>query len=174
MTSPETLHMKNVANELSFPLVTHTTHLDIRFGCYGILKSCFSSGHVMDRLDCSCSVRCLGHKMGDTWRVRIQHLKETVSAFWRLLKHTFTITVAMVMTIWTQPRAEFTAYWNSAEGGLEGLPRVWIKKLTSITFALLSLLIRWLDDATRPNRPHQGKEMVAKDLDKLFYRSNET
>jgi hypothetical protein len=66
MTSPKTLHMKNVANELSFPLVTHMTHFDIRFGRYGISKSCFSSGHVMDRLDCSCSIRFLGHKMGDT------------------------------------------------------------------------------------------------------------
>jgi hypothetical protein len=43
MTSPETLHTKNVSNELSFPLVTHMTHFDIRFGCYGILKYCFGS-----------------------------------------------------------------------------------------------------------------------------------
>jgi hypothetical protein len=66
MTSPETSHMKNVANELSVPLVTHMTHFDIRFGRYGILNSYFSSGHVMDRLDCSCSVRILGHKTGET------------------------------------------------------------------------------------------------------------
>jgi hypothetical protein len=66
MSSPETSHTKNVANELSFPLVTHTTHFDIRFGRYGILNSCFSSGHVMDILDCSCSVRILGHMMGET------------------------------------------------------------------------------------------------------------
>jgi hypothetical protein len=66
MTSPETLHMKNVANELIFTLVTHMTQFDIQFGRYGILKSCFSSGHVIDRLDCSCSVRFLGHKMGET------------------------------------------------------------------------------------------------------------
>jgi hypothetical protein len=66
MTSPETSHMKNVANDLSFPLVTHMTHFDIRFGRYGILKSYFSFGHVMDRLDCSCSVRYLGHMMGET------------------------------------------------------------------------------------------------------------
>jgi hypothetical protein len=66
MTSPETSHTKNVANELSLPLVTHMTHFNIWFGCYGILNSCFSSGHVMDGLDCSCSVRFLGHKMGDT------------------------------------------------------------------------------------------------------------
>jgi hypothetical protein len=67
MTSQETLHTKNVANELSFPLVTHTTHFDIWFGRYGILKS-FSSGHAMDRLDCSWSVRFLGRKMGETFQ----------------------------------------------------------------------------------------------------------
>jgi hypothetical protein len=66
MTSQETSPMKNVANEFSFPLVTHMTYFDIRFGRYGILKSCFSSGHVVDRLGCSCSVRFLGHKMGET------------------------------------------------------------------------------------------------------------
>jgi hypothetical protein len=66
MTTPETLHMKNSTNELSFLLVTHTTHFEIRFGRYGILMSYFNSGHVMDRLDCSCSVRFLGHKMGET------------------------------------------------------------------------------------------------------------
>jgi hypothetical protein len=67
MTSPETSPTKNVANELSFPLVTHMTHFDIRFGRYSILKSCFSSGHVMDRLDYSCLVRFFGHKMGMTY-----------------------------------------------------------------------------------------------------------
>jgi hypothetical protein len=65
-SSQETSHLKNVANELSFPLVIDTTHFDIWFGRYGILNSCFSSGDVMDRLDCSCSVRFLGHKMGET------------------------------------------------------------------------------------------------------------
>jgi hypothetical protein len=38
--------MKNVANELSFPLVTPTTHFDKRFGRYFILKSCFSSRQI--------------------------------------------------------------------------------------------------------------------------------
>jgi hypothetical protein len=66
MTSLETSHTKNVVNELNFPLVTHTTHFDIQFGRYGILNSCFSSGHIMDRLDCSFSVRFLGRKMGET------------------------------------------------------------------------------------------------------------
>jgi hypothetical protein len=63
----ETSHMKNVSNELSFPLVTHMTHFDKRFGRYDILKSCFSSRHDLDRLDCSCSVRFLRHKMGGTF-----------------------------------------------------------------------------------------------------------
>jgi hypothetical protein len=66
MTSPETSFTKNVSNELIFLLVTHTTRFDIRFGCYGMLKSCFSSGQVMDRLDGGCLVRFLDHKMGDT------------------------------------------------------------------------------------------------------------
>jgi hypothetical protein len=57
MTFPETSHTKNVANELSFRLVTHMTHFNIRFGRFGILKSCFCSRHDLDRLDCSCSVR---------------------------------------------------------------------------------------------------------------------
>jgi hypothetical protein len=67
MTSPETSYMKNVTNELSFLLVTHTTRFNIRFGRYGVLKSCFSSGQVMDRLDGKCFIRFLGHKMGETY-----------------------------------------------------------------------------------------------------------
>jgi hypothetical protein len=57
MTSPKSSHMKNVTNELSFLLDTHTTHFGIRFGHYGNLKPCCSSGHMMDRLKCRCSVR---------------------------------------------------------------------------------------------------------------------
>jgi hypothetical protein len=66
MISPETSYTKNVANELSFQLVIYMTHFDIRFGRYDILNSCFSSGQVMDRSDCRCSVRFLGHKMGES------------------------------------------------------------------------------------------------------------
>jgi hypothetical protein len=66
MTSPEYSHTKNVANKLSFPLVTHTTHFGIGFGHYGNWKLCFSSGHAMDRLKYRCSVRFLGRKMGET------------------------------------------------------------------------------------------------------------
>jgi hypothetical protein len=60
------LQIKKVSNDLSSPLVTHTSCFGIRFSCYGILKSYYSTEHVMDRLDCSCSVRFLGHKMGET------------------------------------------------------------------------------------------------------------
>jgi hypothetical protein len=66
VTSPETSYTKNVANKLILLLVTHMTCFDIRFVRYGILKSCFSSGQVMNRLDCRCLVRFLGHRMGET------------------------------------------------------------------------------------------------------------
>jgi hypothetical protein len=51
MTSLETSYTKNVANKLSFLLVTDTTRFDVRFGLYGALNFCFSSEQVMDRLD---------------------------------------------------------------------------------------------------------------------------
>jgi hypothetical protein len=50
MTSPKILHMKNVINELSFPLVTHTTYFDTQFGSYGFLKSGYRAGHILGRL----------------------------------------------------------------------------------------------------------------------------
>jgi hypothetical protein len=46
MTSLVTLYTKNVANELSFLLVTHITCFDIRFSRYGFLKSGFSAGQI--------------------------------------------------------------------------------------------------------------------------------
>jgi hypothetical protein len=39
MISLKKLNMKLPANELSFPLVTHTVGSNVRFGSYGILKS---------------------------------------------------------------------------------------------------------------------------------------
>jgi hypothetical protein len=39
MTFLETLNTKVADNDLSFPLVTHMTLSDTRFGSYGILKS---------------------------------------------------------------------------------------------------------------------------------------
>jgi hypothetical protein len=66
MTFPETSHTKNVANEIIFPLVTHTTHFDIQFGRYSNLKPWFSSRHAMDRLKCMFSVTFLGSKIGES------------------------------------------------------------------------------------------------------------
>ena len=45
MTSPETLYKKDVVNKLIFLPVTHTTRFDIRFGCYGVLKSEHGAEH---------------------------------------------------------------------------------------------------------------------------------
>jgi hypothetical protein len=50
MTSPETSYTKNVTNELSFLLVTHMTHFDIRFGRYGFLKLGYGAELILDRL----------------------------------------------------------------------------------------------------------------------------
>jgi hypothetical protein len=50
MTFPETLNTKVADNELSFPLVTHMTYSDARFGSYGILKLRRGAENVLDRL----------------------------------------------------------------------------------------------------------------------------
>jgi hypothetical protein len=50
MTSPETSYMKNITDELSFLLVTHMTHFNIRFGHYRFLKSGYGAELVLDRL----------------------------------------------------------------------------------------------------------------------------
>jgi hypothetical protein len=99
MTSPATSYTKNVANKLSFLLITPTIRFDIRFGCYGVLKSCFSSGQVIDRLDCIVWSGFWATRWLRLARVWIQLLKKTKSVFRRLLKHTFLITVATVMAI---------------------------------------------------------------------------
>jgi hypothetical protein len=77
MTFLETSQKKNAANELSFPLVTHTTHFDIQFGYYGILKSCFSSRHVVDRLDCRCSVQFFATRCVRAARVWIPLIEDS-------------------------------------------------------------------------------------------------
>jgi hypothetical protein len=59
MTSPETSHTKNVTNELSFPVVTHTAHFDIRFDCYGILMSYFSSKRNCQGLNTTSKRNCV-------------------------------------------------------------------------------------------------------------------
>jgi hypothetical protein len=51
MTSPETLNTKVTINELSFPLVTHTTFFDARFDSYVMLMSGQGAEHLLDRLD---------------------------------------------------------------------------------------------------------------------------
>jgi hypothetical protein len=50
MTSPETSFTKNVADELSFLLVTHMSRFNIRFGRYGFLKSGYGAELILDRL----------------------------------------------------------------------------------------------------------------------------
>jgi hypothetical protein len=50
MTSPGTLYMKCVINELSFLLVTCRTYFGIRFDRYEFLKSGFDAGQILDRL----------------------------------------------------------------------------------------------------------------------------
>jgi hypothetical protein len=51
MTSPESLNTKVVINELSFPLVTHTTYSDARFDSYRILNSGQGAENFLDRLN---------------------------------------------------------------------------------------------------------------------------
>jgi RNA:NAD 2'-phosphotransferase (TPT1/KptA family) len=50
MTSLENSDMKNVAKKLSFLLVTHTTHFNIRFGRCGFLNSGYGAELILDRL----------------------------------------------------------------------------------------------------------------------------
>jgi hypothetical protein len=50
MTFLETLNTKVSDNELSFPLVTHMSYSDARFGSYGILKSEQGAENFLDRL----------------------------------------------------------------------------------------------------------------------------
>jgi hypothetical protein len=54
--------MKNVINELSFLLVTHTTYFNTRFGRYGILKSGYHADQILDRLGIQAKIQFLGHK----------------------------------------------------------------------------------------------------------------
>jgi hypothetical protein len=50
MASQETSYTKNVANKLSFLLVTHMTHFGTWFGRYGFLKSGYGAELILDRL----------------------------------------------------------------------------------------------------------------------------
>jgi hypothetical protein len=60
MASPKTFYTKDVVNELSFLLVTHTTYFDIRFGRYKFWKSGFNTDLVLDRL----GIHALGQAFG--------------------------------------------------------------------------------------------------------------
>jgi hypothetical protein len=60
MTSPETLYMKDVPNELIFRMVTHMTCFDIQFGPYRFLKSGFSARQILDSL----GIQVLGQVFG--------------------------------------------------------------------------------------------------------------
>jgi hypothetical protein len=50
MTSPEAPYKKNIANKLSFLMVTRMTGFDIRFGLHGFLKSGYGAELILDRL----------------------------------------------------------------------------------------------------------------------------
>jgi hypothetical protein len=50
MTSQETSYTKDVADELIFLLVTHMTRFNIRFSCYGFLKSGYGAELILDIL----------------------------------------------------------------------------------------------------------------------------
>jgi hypothetical protein len=50
MTLPETLYTKDVVNEPSFLLVTHTTNFNIQINRYEFLKSVFAAEQILDRL----------------------------------------------------------------------------------------------------------------------------
>jgi hypothetical protein len=51
MTCLETLYTKDVANEISFLLITHMTYSDARFDSYRILKPGPGAEDFLDRLD---------------------------------------------------------------------------------------------------------------------------
>jgi hypothetical protein len=78
MASPKTFYTKDVVNELSFLLVTHTTYFDIRFGRYKFWKSGFNTDLVLDRL----GIHALGQAFGpqDGW-----NLLGSEYTIWRLL-----------------------------------------------------------------------------------------
>jgi hypothetical protein len=50
MTSPKSLYMKNAANKLCFPMVTHTAYFGTLFGSYGLLNSGYGADQILDRL----------------------------------------------------------------------------------------------------------------------------
>jgi hypothetical protein len=65
MTSPETLHTKDVINEVISLLITHIAYFGIRFDCYDFFNSGFTAGQFLDRL----VIQVLGEVFGaqDEW-----------------------------------------------------------------------------------------------------------
>jgi hypothetical protein len=63
---PETLIMKLSANELRFPLVTHTVNFDARFGSYGVFKSGQGVENFLDRSVIQANGQVSGHTMCET------------------------------------------------------------------------------------------------------------
>jgi hypothetical protein len=58
--------MKLSANELSFPLVTHTVNFDARFGSYGVFKSGQGVENFLDRSVIQANGQVSGHTMCET------------------------------------------------------------------------------------------------------------
>jgi hypothetical protein len=60
MSSIETLNIKISVNELSSPLVTHTSYFDTRFSSNRLLKSDYSTDQILDRLGIQVTNQVLG------------------------------------------------------------------------------------------------------------------
>jgi hypothetical protein len=66
MTFPKTLYMKDVANELSFLLVTHTTSSNLQSNRYEFLKSDLDAEQILDRLTIQAFDQNFDHKMNES------------------------------------------------------------------------------------------------------------
>jgi hypothetical protein len=81
VTFPETLYTKAVANELSFPLVTHMTSSNIQSNRYEFLKSDLDAEQILDRL----TIHVFDQNFGpqDEWiLLRSKHISEdTITSF---------------------------------------------------------------------------------------------
>jgi hypothetical protein len=60
MSSTETLNIKVSINELSSPVVTHTSYFDTRFRSNRLLKSGYSADQILDRLGIQVTNQVLG------------------------------------------------------------------------------------------------------------------
>jgi hypothetical protein len=140
-------------------LVTHTTWFDIQFGGYEFLKSCFSSGQIMDRLVCRCClVRFLGHNEGETsWGLNASSDDNWPGFPMPTQTHVFDNHSNGYSRLSTAPMrssaGRWNSYWPTVGRSCHGFK--WWRLL--FLFWLLNLFIMWLDDATCPNCPHQMK-----------------